>query len=368
MNLNHPNIELIATEKNWIESKAIDQLEAVKRLQGIKKVIGLPDLHPGKGIPIGSVALSRKVIYPHLIGNDIGCGMALFGLKLAHSKFKQDKVAKKLENIENFDPESLELEKPFIRLGAKDALGSLGHGNHFAEFLKVHQIVNSELFVRHGFSKKSALLLIHTGSRSYGQFILDKFIREHQAQKGLKEGTGAFSEYLNYHSDALRFARINREVCGSRIAKAAGTTIESTLVHHEHNYLSRESVDGEEVFVHRKGATSSHEVLAVIPGSRGSFTYVVKPFAKAVSGFSIAHGAGRKWKRQQAKDKLKNYTRRDLSTTALKSRVVCRDKKLIFEEAPQVYKDVEKVVADLEHFGLIEVVAVLSPLLTYKEA
>ena len=53
-------------------------------------------------------------------------------------------------------------------------------------------------------------------------------------------------------------------------------------------------------------------------------------------------------------------------TTRLGSYVVCDDKSLLYEEAPQAYKDIDSIIADLVSFGLIEVVATFTPLLTYK--
>lgn len=43
------NIRIIASEKNRSEGEAIQQLEQVAQLPGMHTVIGLPDLHPGKG-------------------------------------------------------------------------------------------------------------------------------------------------------------------------------------------------------------------------------------------------------------------------------------------------------------------------------
>lgn len=34
--------------------------------------VGMPDLHPGKGCPIGAACASDGIIYPHLVGNDVG--------------------------------------------------------------------------------------------------------------------------------------------------------------------------------------------------------------------------------------------------------------------------------------------------------
>lgn len=38
----------------------------------------MPDLHGGKGMPIGTVLATRNVVIPNAVGVDIGCGMCLF--------------------------------------------------------------------------------------------------------------------------------------------------------------------------------------------------------------------------------------------------------------------------------------------------
>ena len=55
-----------------------------------------------------------------------------------------------------------------------------------------------------------------------------------------------------------------------------------------------------------------------------------------------------------------------MKKTKLGSYVVCDDKALLYEEAPQAYKDIDAVVADLVSFGLVRVVATFTPVLTYK--
>ena len=88
--LEKENCILISSGKNWMEQAAKDQLLAVSRLPGVVKAVGLPDLHPGR-IPVGTAVLSRGVLYPHLLGNDIGCGMSLFDTGVKKKKFKQEK-------------------------------------------------------------------------------------------------------------------------------------------------------------------------------------------------------------------------------------------------------------------------------------
>jgi release factor H-coupled RctB family protein len=48
--------------------------------------------------------------------------------------------------------------------------------------------------------------------------------------------------------------------------------------------------------------------------------------------------------------------------------VICADRSLLIEEAPEAYKDIRKVVGDLESFGLARTVAILRPVVTFKTA
>ncbi|BFM10632.1 hypothetical protein R50072_07850 [Simiduia litorea] len=60
-------VRLIISKDNWLETDALDQLQRVAELPGMCAAFGLPDLHPGKGHPIGAAFVSRGVVYPHLV-------------------------------------------------------------------------------------------------------------------------------------------------------------------------------------------------------------------------------------------------------------------------------------------------------------
>jgi len=57
---------------------------------------------------------------------------------------------------------------------------------------------------------------------------------------------------------------------------------------------------------------------------------------------------------------------RQLVRTPLGGRVICEERDLLYEEAPDAYKDIEAVIQDLVDAGLVTVIATLRPLLTYK--
>ena len=63
---------------------------------------------------------------------------------------------------------------------------------------------------------------------------------------------------------------------------------------------------------------------------------------------------------------FKRYSPAQLAKTRLGSHVICEDKQLIYEEAPEAYKPVDSIIASLEQAGLLTVLAKLRPVLTYK--
>jgi release factor H-coupled RctB family protein len=94
----------------------------------------------------------------------------------------------------------------------------------------------------------------------------------------------------------------------------------------------------------------------------------VRPIGDKGAVFSLAHGAGRKWRRSECRGRLsRRYRAHDLVRTEIGSRVICSDRDLLYEEAPQAYKDIERVIGDLLDAGLVRVIATLRPLVTYKK-
>ncbi|QBC44864.1 RtcB family protein [Iodobacter fluviatilis] len=93
-------VNLIAATDIWIEGDAIQQLQNTAKLLGMEYVSGMPDLHPGRGYPVGAAFFSAEHIYPALIGGDIGCGMALWQTELDARKVSISKMEKKIGNID----------------------------------------------------------------------------------------------------------------------------------------------------------------------------------------------------------------------------------------------------------------------------
>lgn len=341
-----------------MEQTAITQLEALAGLPGVNRIVGLPDLHAGK-TPIGIAVVTEGILYPHLIGGDIGCGMGLFAPGIPLRKYKQERFVTRLNHIRAL--EDLPVENPYPEHSPITDLGTIGGGNHFAEFQAVEEIRDPAAFATLGIGREELLLLIHSGSRGYGQRILSEFA----GFNGLPANGERAAAYLAAQDDALVWARRNRGLAARKLVEWLGFSGElRPVLDCTHNFLEMR----EGYCLHRKGAVSAERGPVILPGSRGSLTYLVQPTGDtALSAFSLSHGAGRKWARSLCKARIREkYDRDSIRRTSLKSRVVCHDTELLYQEAPEAYKNIDQVIAALSEHGLIEVIATLRPLITFK--
>jgi release factor H-coupled RctB family protein len=362
-------VRLFASAQSWIEGEAVRQLYATAKLDGMRFAVGFPHLHPGKGVPVGAAFVTEGVIYPHLIGGDIGCGMGLFKTDLVRRDVKLDRWSKLQFNLEHrweqfvcdFLAES-ELESTEFDA----ALGTIGGGNHFAELQAVEKVLDAEEFKKLELGKQQLVVLVHSGSRGLGESVLRAYVDEHFGE-GVEAESFAGGEYLRGHDLAVRWAKANRELIARRFAATLGAEAEC-LWDGYHNGITRRESDGEVVWVHRKGAVATDSDFVVIPGSRGSLSYLVKPTGDGEShAWSLAHGAGRKWARSEARLRMRErFEVSELAQTALGGRVICEERDLLYEEAPAAYKNIDAVVQDLVDAGLVSVIAMFRPMLTYK--
>lgn len=401
---------LLALDSVWMEGEALDQLARVARMEDCKQAVGMPDLHAGPGMPIGAALGFGSTIHPHLVGSDAGCGARLVVL----DKLKQrgDTLERRVratfaEPITMFE----DLEDPLALLeqvwqrgprGLVDApidealaelaeaepdddlpdsgalpsalaceefvatLGTIGGGNHFAELGEVTRVFDDAAASSLGLERRSFALLVHTGSRGLGKTLAGLW--------GMRALTdpGDQAEYLRQLAGALRFARTNRLLVAWRLLGACGAARASKLrgsLDLMHNFVRHEPMaGGESGFVHRKGCAPAAEgELAVVLGSRGAPSWLMRGCGQLGCLCSVAHGAGRRMTRSEARAKLGDkHERKSLTRTASGSRVICDDKNLLYEEHPDAYKPIDPVIASLEAAGAATRVAELAPVLTVK--
>jgi release factor H-coupled RctB family protein len=358
----------------WIEGDATRQLGQVAAEPGILAVAAMPDLHPGKYGPVGCAILSDS-IRPEFVGSDIGCGMGLFQLDVATRKLRLDKAADRLRELDG--PWSGHGGDPAAALAAAgvdptdfdSSLGTVGGGNHFCELQAIDEILVPDIAAAAGLDAGAVHVLVHSGSRGLGNAILDR----HLADGGSRPASAIVPDcergikYRRAHDHAVSWARVNRAAIAARAGIAARGAVRP-IADLAHNMMEVTPAG----VLHRKGAAAADRGLVPIPGSRGSLSYLVQPLASAspLALASLAHGAGRKYDRasMHGRVSIKKSDLQRLERNPFGGLIVCENRDLLVEEAPDAYKAIGRVIDDLVTFGLVRVVATFRPLITFKTA
>jgi len=285
---------------------------------------------------------------------------------------------------------------------AKDQLGSLGSGNHFLEVDVIEQIYDPQVAARFGLVEGNIVVWIHSGSRALGHQVCTDAVRDLQSAMrnyGIQLPDRELAcapfdspdgqRYFQAMVCAANFAWANRQMM-THLARQAFEQVlagkvkdrQLTLLYDvAHNIAKVETytINGERIklCVHRKGATRAfgpgHPAVpeayrdlgqpVLIPGSMGSASYILVGTAGAMeqSFGSTCHGAGRVLSRHAAK---RAVTGQALRQELGQEGIVIKAESMsgLAEEAPEAYKDIDRVVEIVHQAGLARRVARTRPI------
>ena len=341
----------------------------------------MPDAHVGYGLPIGGVLACSNAVIPYAVGVDIACRMKLsvldmppetldkkfnrykesltggtrFGVGVVHERPQSHAVMDRDWSITRVTRERKDR--------AWKQLGTSGSGNHFVEFgLLTLDQRDEELDMDAG---SYVALLSHSGSRGVGAAVCSTYSAIAQARlpkKYRKMGRLSWldldgevgQEYWAAMNLMGEYAAANHEVIHRLVSNLLGAKIISGVENH-HNFAWKETYDGQEAVVHRKGATPAGAgVLGVIPGSMADPAFIVRGKGNRDSLNSAAHGAGRRMSRRQAKN-IFNFKTVKNSLEKQGIRVLSAGA----DEVPGVYKNIHEVMQ--YQADLVDIVARFDP-------
>jgi tRNA-splicing ligase RtcB len=253
------------------------------------------------------------------------------------------------------------------------SLGTLGGGNHFIEIQKG--------------SDGHIWIMIHSGSRNLGKQVADYYnkiaveLNKKWYSSVPKEWDLAFLPvdskegqfYIREMNYCIDFAFANRKLMMDRVMDIFSKWIDDNhrysidkilfepMINIAHNYASLENHFGQNVWVHRKGATLAKKgTIGIIPGSQGTSSYIIEGLGNKDSFESCSHGAGRKMGRKQAEREL-NY---EEELEKMKGIIHGIRGQKDLDEAPGSYKDIDRVMKNQE--DLVKILVKLKPLAVIK--
>jgi tRNA-splicing ligase RtcB (3'-phosphate/5'-hydroxy nucleic acid ligase) len=387
-------IDGVAVFGDPIEESAMDQIRRSKQHPAVRAAALMADHHKGYAVPIGGVLAYEDAISPAGVGYDIACGnkAVLTDMPGSEARARAGKIMDDVvstisfgmgrKNTERVDHELFDdpawpaLKHLNLRDKAAAQLGTVGSGNHYVDLF-----ADEEDRVWVG---------VHFGSRGFGHGIATWALKAGGASDGmdvaplvLDADSPLGSEYLAAMHLAGRYAYAGRDWVCDRVVKILGAR-KLDEVHNHHNFAWKETHDGQEVWVVRKGATPAFpRQRGFVGGSMGDDAVILEgidptgnPLAAAVNQkkalFSTVHGAGRVMSRTAARGRRRKVGRQwvdDPTRPGLISRqdmegwigrrgVVLRGADT--DEAPQAYKRLPEVLR--HHAGTVRILHTLSPI------
>jgi tRNA-splicing ligase RtcB len=371
-----------APYRRWgseMDAESIRQMENACNLPVSIAGALMPDAHVGYGLPIGGVLATRNAVIPYAVGMDIACRMKMTILDLPFSAIRgqEGQLRKVIEKATSFgvgggfkerkEHPVMEEDWSFSKIThqykdkARFQLGSSGSGNHFVEFGTL-TLEHDDLGLKAGVY---CALLSHSGSRGTGGHVATYYSKLAMSLHRELPRELLHLAWLDLNSDAGReywqamelmgkYAAANHYLIHRSIAKMLGVRVFVDIENH-HNFAWKENHFGQDVIVHRKGATpAARGVVGIIPGSMATPGYVVRGKGIAESMNSAAHGAGRRLSRTMTKS---TYTWHEGKKFLAAHDVVLISAGL--DEVPMGYKNIESVMA--AQSDLVEIVARFDP-------
>lgn len=393
---------LMWAHEHEIEPQAVQQLRQIAALPWVHGLRVMSDVHLGKGATVGSVIAMEQAISPSAVGVDIGCGVNAVRTNLfledvhAHLPALRSAIEAAVPvgfnshetshgagmkgagafwgRFKDLSPDVQKLEGRALK-----QLGTLGGGNHFIELCTD--------------AEDRIWITLHSGSRNIGKELAERHIaiakslpqNQDLPDKDLAVFMRDTPEMRAYRHDlewAQEFAMRSRTMMmslvkveiarhfsnrylTSRNLADAKIVIYDDEINCHHNYVAEEEIDGRMMLVTRKGAIRAGKGdLALIPGSMGTGSYIVKGLGNPDSFQSASHGAGRRMSRSAAK---RAFTGEDGGAAEILRQlgtIESRRDSGIIDELPEAYKDIDAVIK--AQSNLVDVVQKLDTILCVK--
>jgi tRNA-splicing ligase RtcB (3'-phosphate/5'-hydroxy nucleic acid ligase) len=327
------------------------------------------DGHLGYAQPVGGVIAYEKQISISGVGFDIGCGNMAARLDVPFEEISAiaPTIIRDVARIVSFGIGRVNAEKvehdlfddgdawrasdmEAYRPKAVSQLGTVGSGNHYVDLMR-----DEEGFVWIG---------VHFGSRGLGHTSATRYLKAAGGKDGMNVAPAIVDEdselgrrYIAAMQLAGRYSHAGREWVVERVRQIIGGNITET-VHNHHNYAWRETHDGKDLWVVRKGATPAFPgQKGFVGGSMGDDAVILEgvdsPEAKA-SLYSTVHGAGRLFGRKEAK---RRFARDEMDRWLAERGVILVGADL--DESPMAYRRLPEVLA--HHAGSVKILHTLRP-------
>jgi tRNA-splicing ligase RtcB len=347
-------------------------LAQMRNCMAVGNVVGgvvCADGHLGYAQPVGGVIAYEKQVSISGVGFDIGCGNMAVRLdtRFEDLQARAGTILDDVRRVISFGVGRNNAERPEhelfddgdawresdmgeYRKKAMAQLGTVGSGNHYVDLMH-----DQDGFVWIG---------VHFGSRGLGHTSATRYMKAAGGKDGMNVAPAVVDEdseigrrYIAAMELAGRYSYAGREWVIERVRRIIGGSV-TDMVHNHHNYAWRETHDGRDLWVVRKGATPAWPgQRGFVGGSMGDDAVIIEGVESEASRaalYSTVHGAGRLFGRKDAK---RVFSRAQMDAWLRDRGVLLAGGDL--DESPMAYRRLPEVLA--EHAGTIRVLYTLRP-------
>ncbi|KAJ8903343.1 hypothetical protein NDN08_004451 [Rhodosorus marinus] len=394
----------LPVEDRFLDPKHQLQLMATHPKISQHGMAAMPNCNFGFMSATGVVVPLSGAVIPAVVGLDIGCGITARKTSLKYADLPeslkelrlaiQESVPHGHSSLKHLSedygswssvPDSVQslynkhLASEYTRIGKRDPeavieqpeqqLGTLGLPDHFVE------MSSDEL--------ENIWIMVHTGSRKPGRKLGEYFTSVARKEMGvnafslpnvnlayIEESSKSFKYYLAADRWANKYAKFNRELILRNVVNCLRQHVSSSFRNFKgqlevldcpHNFVSKETHMGSELYVMRRGAISAKlDELGIVAGTMTDKSYVVKGTGHDKSFESCSSGVGR----TRSKSRQASYADFSRALEKADRPVEYRKSSRWMETAPSSYKNIAAVMR--AQGKLCSIVHTLTPILNIK--
>ncbi len=331
--------------------------------------------------------------------DDVLTGGAQWAVGRGYGLFEDLAHTEEQGRLEGADPSCV---SDIAKLRQYRQVGTLGSGNHYLEIQCVEKIFHQPSAKAMGLRQGDIIVAIHCGSRALGHQIGTDYlqvlgqagkkyhipikerelvcapIKSPEGQRYYKAmACGVNCALANRQVITHLIRQVFHEICPRANVKNLYDVSHNTCKIENHRINSKVK----RLYVHRKGATRAFgpgrpelpEAFknigqpVLVGGTMGTCSYILagQETGEAIAWGSACHGAGRSMSRRAA---LKRWKGRKIIAELAQKGILIRAASYrgAAEEAPEAYKDVNRVVDSTHMAGLARKVAMLRPMACIK--
>lgn len=284
-------------------------------------------------------------------------------------------------------PEMLPVFIPHYKVvdAGRNSLCVIDGNSHFIELCTLNDEIKPEVAAQFNLEENRVFVAIHAGSADVGLVAQKKFLYKEGRSDALDSTSEKGRQFAIARQAATRFGYANRFALMEGVIKAFNTAIDGEFENRllsdaPHDFIENIGDNGDNVFLHRKGAVRAlpaehfhpdhpfgkYGKPFFFPSSPGNDSFImINQSGNAETFHTCSHGAGRIMAMEEASSQFQVNDIIEYSASR-NVKIYSFGRGKLASQSPSAFKPMEVVMATLRDMNLAEPAARLKPIAVIK--